>query len=1234
MARKVILETNFVFNPTTRTVTLGRYVKQERLALITNVTKNIVIYNFSDPNLKATAYNGLPDVNVDAVGGGIGISSLQVIAPVNIAIGQFVRGNNIVDNTYVTSITGTSGSQTIGLSTAMTGNAFGQYTFGGTVVTLNYNTSLMGANDKLQIVVDEFAERFEPAETFQDPVSKMRMSTPQSLIDADFEYGLQPTKWEVLQLVNNRPAYYTNNQTPLPVVDVTATNGSKALVLHVGVGGGVGATISTSSSSTTVTGTNTNFNQQTVPVGSVLFQSTTNAAGTNVPGTLLGTVSSVTSTTQVILANNANATYSGAFFFTPGGFNITGAVATGTTNAVYTGTIVAATNSTSVTGVNTNFQLIQAGFSLYTVTGQFIGTVASTASNTSMTLLANAAQNVSGALYIVSNIGAGAPIVLQDTNFIQANTGVMVDSTSATNPCTLNLSAPLAYAATTGSILNLPLTLAFLGQFYSGSNFPNVSLTAPSLFASTTFTNSGVTVTGTTTGSHNFSVGTTIQITGTTATTNAPNGIFTVATVPTATTFTFTTTAAPTGSIGNGTVGSCIVTISSTSKHGLMVGAPILVNNCTATAGAPNGAWIVATIPSTTTLTFVANGYVNGSITGGQLYVRPVGLFSHRAFDGGVQMSTVSTAPGLQMIRQTRRVFRYQSGKGIQFSTGSVLKPQLELDSITSTNTLCTVTTKIPHSLIAGDVVAISNSTIGAYNGTYAVSSVTGPTTFTYVAGSTPSVSPAPGIPVGNVVNWYGATLRLGMFDAQNGFFWEYNGQTLNAVRRSSVDKLSGRVQVTQGSATVTGVGTLFTTQLTPGDYIVIRGQSYKVNEITNNTTLFISPEYRGTSLGGTSSAIVMKTVDYRVPQNQFNIDRLDGTGGSGYNIDLSKMQMFYADFAWYGAGAIRYGIKNQNGEVMYAHKITHANVKPKAYMRSGNLPARYEVSTIPPYTQLTQIAQSSDTTIFVNDTGPFPTAGRILVEGEYMDYTGKTQTSFTGITRGVAGGTSAATHAISTYPVSVFLAIVSYAPVISHWGSAVIMDGRFDDDKGYLFTATNPTGISIAQNQSNAIVSLRLGPTVDNGQTGLLGDREIINRAQLVVAQLGVYANGPFYVQLKLNSALSAGIWQNVGGSSLSQVCYHPSNTTTTGGETIYAFYANAAGGSTNFTATTQEFPSLRDLGNSIQGGGTTLQAAQAGLFSNIYPDGPDVLTVVATNIGSSSGTVFSRLSWSEAQA
>jgi hypothetical protein len=53
-----------------------------------------------------------------------------------------------------------------------------------------------------------------------------------------------------------------------------------------------------------------------------------------------------------------------------------------------------------------------------------------------------------------------------------------------------------------------------------------------------------------------------------------------------------------------------------------------------------------------------------------------------------------------------------------------------------------------------------------------------------------------------------------------------------------------------------------------------------------------------------------------------------------------------------------------------------------------------------------------------------------------------------------------------------------------------------------------------------------------------------------------------------------------------------------------------------------------VRDLGNSILGGGAATSNTQ------IYPDGPDVLTIIVTNLGSTAIDVLGRLSWTEAQA
>jgi hypothetical protein len=60
---------------------------------------------------------------------------------------------------------------------------------------------------------------------FIDPVTKLRVSQPENLIDTDFEYGLQPTKWETVELINNTPSFFSKGgDTTIPGIISVITN--------------------------------------------------------------------------------------------------------------------------------------------------------------------------------------------------------------------------------------------------------------------------------------------------------------------------------------------------------------------------------------------------------------------------------------------------------------------------------------------------------------------------------------------------------------------------------------------------------------------------------------------------------------------------------------------------------------------------------------------------------------------------------------------------------------------------------------------------------------------------------------------------------------------------------------------------------------------------------------------------------------------------------------------------
>jgi hypothetical protein len=483
------------------------------------------------------------------------------------------------------------------------------------------------------------------------------------------------------------------------------------------------------------------------------------------------------------------------------------------------------------------------------------------------------------------------------------------------------------------------------------------------------------------------------------------------------------------------------------------------------------------------------------------------------------------------------------------------------------------------------------------------------------------------------------------MFDSQNGFFFEYDGQTLYAVKRASTAQISGVGSVVQANGAVSGTNTKFSSQLKPLDNIVIRGQTYTVQTIASDTLMYIYPEYRGVTA---PACQISKTIDFRVPQSQWNIDKCDGTGASLFNLDLTKMQMFYCDFSWYGAGAVRFGFKNNRGEVIYCHRMPNNNINTEAWMRSGNMVARYETNTLPPKTFLTATLSSGVTgSITVNDTTYFPSAGTLVITQsgdtggviEYITYTGKTATTFTGLTRNITnlsgtgfssgGGTASATAFTysATAPILVELYGPTQASTISHWGSSVIMDGRYDNDKSFVFNyGQNQVQTYNNVGQRYPIFSVRLAPAVDNGQSGVLGQREIINRMQLAPVSAGVYAaNNAVRVELILNGRVNSGTYTAVGGSSLAQYAVHVPASSIYGGESIFTFFVPPN------TTDTEDLTALRDIGNSILGGGQS--NAVSNTSNGIYPDGPDILTMCITPVGGVAN-VAARLSWSEAQA
>jgi hypothetical protein len=80
-----------------------------------------------------------------------------------------------------------------------------------------------------------------------------------------------------------------------------------------------------------------------------------------------------------------------------------------------------------------------------------------------------------------------------------------------------------------------------------------------------------------------------------------------------------------------------------------------------------------------------------------------------------------------------------------------------------------------------------------------------------------------------------------------------------------------------------------------------------------------------------------------RIPQSQWNVDRLDGSGKSGITLDITKAQILWADIEWLGLGTVRTGFVI-NGQFVPCHYFHHANIIDSTYITTASLPLRYEI--------------------------------------------------------------------------------------------------------------------------------------------------------------------------------------------------------------------------------------------------------------------------------------------------
>jgi hypothetical protein len=112
-------------------------------------------------------------------------------------------------------------------------------------------------------------------------------------------------------------------------------------------------------------------------------------------------------------------------------------------------------------------------------------------------------------------------------------------------------------------------------------------------------------------------------------------------------------------------------------------------------------------------------------------------------------------------------------------------------------------------------------------------------------------------------------------------------------------------------------------------------------NNLTPKNGIFLQSDGTNISWNIAKNGVVTESVN----RASWNIDPMNGTGPTGYNLDFDKTLIYFIDYSWLGSGSVRAGFVVDEC-IHYAHVFKHANVTFSAYMSTPNLPLRYDIQS------------------------------------------------------------------------------------------------------------------------------------------------------------------------------------------------------------------------------------------------------------------------------------------------
>lgn len=187
------------------------------------------------------------------------------------------------------------------------------------------------------------------------------------------------------------------------------------------------------------------------------------------------------------------------------------------------------------------------------------------------------------------------------------------------------------------------------------------------------------------------------------------------------------------------------------------------------------------------------------------------------------------------------------------------------------------------------------------------------------------------------------------LFDKRDIFFTEslVSGGTSTFIANNSCVDLS--VTTTSGSTAIRQTREYFNYQAGKSMHVSISFVlGAKKTNVIKRVGIFDASNGFFLEQDGTNLKIVRRTltsgtiVDNPINQSSWNVDKLDGTGKSGYILDETKIQFMLIEHSW--NGVVRFGFYFNN-EFIVCHELTFSNVLTTVSITTPCLPVRFEIT-------------------------------------------------------------------------------------------------------------------------------------------------------------------------------------------------------------------------------------------------------------------------------------------------